>query len=216
MHELINALAEFIVTPLFRWIFLLLAIILNLVKYYNEPQRFSFKKAFTGLSYKWHLYMIAIISCISYCLMTVCLWLTIPFTDALPDNWFIYIFIICMGIITQINVDTQQIADDGSFNPPPPYMLPDKYRIMLTYASLVVNIIVMIQTFIYFGIADMSKKTILSRYFLERYGGWYAGNKIDFLYEWSGIIDILIAVYVLYIQYTFQACNYGLPPSWNF
>jgi hypothetical protein len=121
-----------------------------------------------------------------------------------------------MAIITQIAVDSKPVSDDGSFNPPPTYMLPDKYRIMLTYASLVVNIIVMVQTYVYFGIADLSKKTILSRYLLERYGGWYAGNKLDFVYEWSGLIDIFIAMYILHLQFNFQACVYGLPASWNF
>ncbi len=216
MRELIYALAEFITTPLFRWIFLFLAIVLNLVKYYNEPQRFSYKKAFTGLSYRWHLYLIAVISCISYCFMSLGLWLSVPFTSYLPDNWYIYLFILCMAIITQIAVDSKPVSDDGSFNPPPTYMLPDKYRIMLTYASLIVNIVVMVQTYIYFGIADLSKKTILSRYLLERYGGWYAGNKLDFVYEWSGLIDIFIAMYILHLQFNFQACVYGLPASWNF
>ena len=37
---------------------------------------------------------------------------------------------------------------------------------------------------IYYGIADYAKKTIISRYFLERFGGWYSGNKMDFIYEW--------------------------------
>lgn len=216
MSQIIYSLAEFITTPLFRWIFLFLAIVLNLLKYYNEPQRFSYKIAFDGLTYRWHLYLIAVISCVSYCFMAVGLWLSVPFTSYLPDNWYIYLFILCMAIITQIAVDSSPISDDGSFKPPPPYMLSDKYRIMLTYASLIVNIVVMIQTYIYFGVADLSKKTILSRFVLERYGGWYYGNKLDFIYEWSGMIDIFIAGYVLYLQYTYQACKYGLPASWNF
>jgi hypothetical protein len=216
MKELLLSLAEFITTPIFRWFFLFLAVVINLLKYYNEPQRFSFNIAFSGLSYKWHLYIIAVLSCISNCLMSIGLWAHIPFTTALPDNWYIYLFVICMAIVTQIAVDTKQIKDDGSFNPPPTYMLPDKYRVMVTYASLVINVVVMIQSYLYFGIADLSKKTILSRYFLERYGGWYFGNKIDFLYEWSGLFDICVAIYCLYIQYNFQACEYGLPTSWNF
>lgn len=216
MNYLLLELAEFITTPFFRWIFLLLSIVLNIVKYLNEPQRYSFKIGFSGLSYKWHLYLIAVISCISYCFMAVGLWISSPFTSYLPDYWYIYLFIICMAIITQINIDTVQIRDDGSFNPPPTYMLPHDYRVLIAYASLIVNILVMVQTYIYYGIADYSKKTILSRYFLERFGGWYSGNKLDFVYEWSGMIDIFIAVYVLYIQYTFKACNYGLPDSWNF
>jgi hypothetical protein len=74
----------------------------------------------------------------------------------------------------------------------------------------------MIQSYIYFGISDLSKKTILSRYFLERFGGWYIGNKLDFLYEWSGMFDIIIGIYILHLQSNFQACEYGLPSSWNF
>lgn len=216
MSELLISLAEFIITPIFRWLFLLISVILNLIKYYSEPQRFSYSTAFTGLSYKWHLYLIAIISCISYCFMALSLWISIPFTTHFPDNWYIYLFIICMAVITQITVDTKQISDDGSFNPPPTYMLPDKYRVMLSYVSLVINIVVMIQSYIYFGISDLSKKTILSRYVLERFGGWYVGNKMDFVYEWSGMFDIVIAIYILHLQINFQACSYGLPPSWNF
>jgi hypothetical protein len=216
MNELLIALAEFITTPLFRWLFIGLSVILNIVKFLNEPQRFSAKRAFTGLTYKWHLYFIAVISCISYCFMAMGLWLNIPFTKYLPDNWYIYLFIVSMAIITQITLDTREIVDDGSFNSPPTYMLPDKYRIMLAYASLVMNIVVMIQSYVYFGIADLSKKTVLSKYILERYGGWYSNNKVDFLYEWSGLIDIFISIYVLHLQNNFQACVYGLPASWNF
>jgi len=218
MNELLYALADFITTPILRWILLGLSAIINLLKYLNEPQRFSTFKAFTGLKYKWHMFLITLISSISYTFMAMSLWLNIPFKEyiPLPDNWYVYLFIICVAIITQITIDSPEVSDDGSFNPPPAYMLPNKYRIMLAYASLVVNIIVMIQTYVYFGIADLSKKTIVSRYVLERYGGWYAGNKLDYIYEWSGLIDIGISLYILNLQSNFQACEYGLPPSWNF
>ena len=216
MSNLLISLGEFITTPIFRWIFLFLAIIINLLKYYNEPQRFSYKIAFSGLQYKWHMYIIALISCISYCFVSLSLWVSVPFTKYFPNYWYIYLFIICVAILTQITVNSQQVLDDGSFQPPPLYMLPDKYRVLLAYISLIINIMVMVQTYIYLGISDLSKKTVLSRYVLERFGGWNIGNKIDFAYEWSGMLDIFIAVYVLYIQLNFQACEYGLPASWNF
>ena len=218
MNELLYALAEFIVTPVFRWIMVALSVIINLIKYMNEPQRFSSYRAFSGLKFKWHLYIIAVISLVSYTFMAMGLWINIPFRNIipLPDNWYVYFFILILAVITQVTLDSPEVTDDGSFNPPPAYMLPDKYRVMLTYASLVINIIVMIQAYIYFGISDLSKKTILSRYVLERFGGWYGGNKLDFMYEWSGMIDILISAYVLYLQSNFRACEYGLPPSWNF
>jgi hypothetical protein len=87
--------------------------------------------------------------------------------------------------------------------------------VLLTYAGLIIDIIIMVQLYIYFGIADVSKKTVLSRYFLERFGGWYSGNKLDFVFEWSGIIDVVLKLYILYLQTSFRACNYGLPDSWN-
>lgn len=218
MNELLYAFADFITTPFLRWIMLALSIILNLLRYLNEPQRFSTYTAFTGLTYKWHMFILAILAFISYGLTALGLWIDIPFREyiPLPDYWYIYLFIIFIAIITQITLDSPQIVDDGSFNPPPAYMQPDKYRLLITYVSLVVNIMMMIQAYIYFGIADLSKKTIISRYVLERFGGWYAGNKLDYMYEWSGAIDIFIAMYILYLQSTFRACEYGLPPSWNF
>jgi hypothetical protein len=218
MNLLLLELAKFLTTPIFRWIMWVLSALLNLIKYLNEPQRFSNKKAFTGMSFKWHLYALIIISSINFTLMALGMWVDIPFKDylPLPDYWYIFFFIICIGIITQITLDSPIVVDDGSFNPPPAYMFPEKYRIMITYADLIVQIIILLQTYIYFGIADLSKKTVLSRYFLERFGGWYTGNKIDFLYEWAGLIDIFIATYILYLQTTFQACDYGLPSSWNF
>jgi hypothetical protein len=195
-----------------------MSVILEIIKYINQPQRYSKIKAFASLNYKWHLFLIAIITAINYTFFIFGLWLNIPFKDyiPLPDNWYVYLFIIWVAIITQITIDSPEIVDDGSFNPPPAYMLPDKYRIMLTYVSLVINIIIMIQTYVYFGIADLSKKTIISRYVLERFGGWYEGNKLDYLYECAGLFDIITAIYILYLQTTFQACEYGLPPSWNF
>lgn len=215
MTELLRDLGEFIITPLFRWILLFISIILSVLQYYNEPQRYSYAIAFTGLSYKWHLYIIAIFICITSVLTIVGFWSSIPFTDALPEYWYFALLIILLAITTQITLDSEQVQYDGSFNPPPTYMLPQKYRVMLTYANLVIFIIVIIQMYIYYGIADTSKTTLLSRYVLERFGGWYEGNKADFLFEWGGILDCIIKIYLLYLQIIFQACNYGLPPSWN-
>jgi hypothetical protein len=218
MQELLYALADFITTPVLRWVMLGLSVILSIIRYINEPQRFSKYRAFTGLTYKWHLYIIAIITTINFTFSAMDLWINIPFKEfiPLPDNWYVYLFIIILAIITQITVDSPEIIDDGSFNPPPAYMQPQKYRVLIAYASLVINIVVMIQTYVYFGIADLSKKTIFSRYVLERFGGWYAGNKLAYIYDWTGLIDIIIAIYVLYLHTNFQSCEYGLPPSWNF
>ena len=215
MTELIRDLAEFIITPAFRWILLFLSIILSILQYYNEPQRYSYITAFSGLSYKWHLYIIIVFICVTSVLTIIGFWISIPFTNLLPEYWYFALLIILLAIVTQITVDSEQVSDDGTFNPPPIFMLPQKYRIMIAYFNLVIFIIVIIQMYIYYGISDTTKKTLLSRYFLERFGGWYEGNKADFIFEWGGVFDCILKIYLLYLQTNFHTCEYGLPPSWN-
>lgn len=215
MSDLIRDLAEFLITPAFRWILLFLSIIISIVQYYNEPHRYSYVKAFSGLSYKWHLYIIIVFICVTSVLTIIGFWISIPFTNLLPEYWYFALLIILLAIVTQITVDSEQVTDDGTFNPPPTLMLPQKYRVMLSYANLVIFIVVIIQMYIYYGISDTTKKTLLSRYVLERFGGWYEGNKADFIFEWGGVLDCILKIYLLSLQTNFKACNYGLPPSWN-
>jgi hypothetical protein len=215
MNNIIYELAEFITTPLFRWLLLFLGVILTLIQYLNSPQRFSYKIAYFGIPFKWYMYILCMFNLFTSSMTTIGQWSTIPFTDKLPDYWYIYIFVLCFAIITQITVDSEQYLDNGSFSPPPTYMLPQKYRVIISYCSLVVDTLLMLQVYIYFGITDVSKKTLLSTYVLERFGGWITGNKLDFLFDWSGIIDVLIKLYILILQKDFYACEYGLPSSWN-
>lgn len=215
MNEIINSLAEFLVTPLIRWILLFASIIITIIQYLNEPQRFSLEKSFEGLTYKWHLYAIAVFTCITTVLTIIGLWITIPFTDKLPDLWYIYLFVLYVAIITQITIDSPEVVNDGSFSPPPTYMYPQKYRVMITYVGMVIDILIMLQIYIYSGIADTKKTTVISYYVIERFGGWYAGNKLDFLFDWSGLIDVLLKVYLVMLQKNFIACHYNLPSSWD-
>lgn len=215
MTGILHKIGELLITPAFRWITLLLTIVLTILQYLNEPQRFSYSIAFTGLSFKWHLYILAVYSGISTVLTVFTLWIQIPFTINLPDYWYLYLFVIYLALITQINKDSPQIADDGSFNPPPSYMLPLRFRIALSYIAIIVDFLILLQLYIYFGISDITKKTAISKYFLERFGGWYPGNKLDFLFDWSGLIETGLKIYILVLQSKFQACEYGLPLSWN-
>ena len=213
--SILHDLGDFIITPIIRWILLLLGIIFTLIQYVNSPQRYSYKTAEFGLSFKWYIYVLSMFNLFTSTLTTIGQWATIPFTDMLPDYWYIYIFVLCIAIITQITIDTPQIIDDGSFNPPPTYLFPQKYRVMIAYISVIIDTLLMIQIYIYNGIVDSSKKTLLSYYVLERFGGWIEGNKLDFLFEWSGMIDVFIKIYILLLQKNFSACDYGLPASWN-
>ena len=131
MNNLLLSLSEFLITPPFRWILLFLSTIINIMLYVNEPMRFSFQKSFLGISYKWELYIIQIMSFIAIFLTFLGMWITIPFTTILPNYWYLPVFIIFIAIVTQITISSPQISDDGSFNPPPTYLLPLKYRIIL-------------------------------------------------------------------------------------
>ena len=51
----------------------------------------------------------------------------------------------------------------------------------------------------------------------------FAGVLAGGIFAWLGVallfvgivIDTIIKVYILYLQTNFNACDYGLPPSWN-
>ena len=213
--SIFNDLCEFLITPLSRWLLLLLGLFITILQYLNSPQRFSFRLAEFNITFKWYMYILCMFNLFTSSLTTIGQWSTIPFTDVLPDYWYVYLFILLFAIITQITVDEKQIADDGNLNPPPQYMFPQKYRVIIAYISVIIDTLLMVQIYIYNGVVDVSKKTLLSQYVLERFGGWIDGNKLDFIFEWSGMIDVFIKIYILLLQTNFYACDYGLPPSWN-
>jgi len=212
---MLSELCEFIITPFSRWVLLFLGIIVTIIQYLNTPQRFSFKTAEFGIQFKWYIYLLCMLNLFTSSLTVIGQWATIPFTDYLPDFWYIYFFIICFAIITQITIDEKEISNDGSLNPPPLYMFPQYYRVLIAYISVLIDTMLMVQLYIFNGIADPTKKTLLSIYVLERFGGWVDGNKLDYLFEWSGMIDVIIKIYILLLQTNFYACDYGLPSSWN-
>ncbi len=212
---LLHDLGDFITTPLFRWVLMFAGIIINILQYINEPQRYSYKLSIEGISFKWHIYLITIIGCITTALTLIGMWSTIPFTDLLPDYWYLYLCVLYVAIITQITIDSPQYIDDGSFNPPPTFLFPQQYRVLIAYVGLIVDALIMVQIYIYFGVSDLSKNTLFSHYVLERFGGWIDGNKADFLFEWTGLLHVGLKLYLLILQKNFQACYYGLPSSWN-
>ena len=66
------------------------------------------------------------------------------------------------------------------------------------------------------GIVDYTKNTILHRYLLERFGGWYDGNKLAYFVGWLGFMYVSNDIYNLWISMYFNACEYKLPSSWDF
>jgi hypothetical protein len=188
-----------------------------MIAYNQEIVRFSTITAFTGLPYNWHMFIILLLGVFGSFLVFMGLWLTIPFTDGLPFYWYIPLFILLLAYYLQNTIDLKpinKIQDD--FIPPPTYILPKKYRIAIVWGVLILDLLIFIQYYIYFGVFDYSKDTYLHRYLLERFGGWYDGHKIAFLIEWLGLIYIISDSYNIYLQTTFEPCKYNLPISWKF
>ena len=215
MLDIIAQIADFLIIPSVRWITYFTTLILSLLQYLNQPQRFSYTLSSLGISYKWTLYLIAIYGGVTSMLLLLSLWIQIPFTKNFPEYWYLYLFVLNLALITQITNDSDQYADDGSFNPPPSYMMPQNYRVMLSVATSIMDFLTLAQLYIYFGVSDITKKTAFSKYILERFGGWYPGNKLDFMFDWVALVSVIINTYLLLLQLNFNACEYGLPISWN-
>ena len=219
MNLIIESFLNFLITPLIRWLVLILNICLIMFAYSQEIVRYSNVKAFTGLPYNWNMFIFVIAGVFGTFLTFLGLWFTIPFTDNLPTYWYIPLFILLIAYYLQSTIDLKPVNNTeklGEFDPPPTHIMPKKYRILLVYMILILDLLIFVQFYIYFGIFDYSKNTILHRYFLERFGGWYDGHKLAFIIEWIGLGYVINDSYNIYLQKTFEACKYNLPASWNF
>jgi len=213
---LITDLSNFLISPLSRWLIFALTFAITAFSFSQEIVRFSYLKAFSGFTYNIHMFIISMIGVFGWFLTFLGLWLTIPFTDKLPDYWYMPIFLIIMAWYSQMALNTYSVKDTDDLSPPPGYILPKKYRKLIVYIILILDIIIFAQFFIYMGISDDSKKTVLHRYFTERFGGWHSGNKLAYLVSWIGAIYIINDLYSIHLQKTFRSCLYDLPKSWDF
>ena len=217
MNSIVNYFLNFLITPAFRWAVFFLNVALVMFAYNQEIVRYSLNIGFTGLPFNWQMFCIIMFSVLGSFLTFLGLWYTIPFASGLPEFWYIPIFILLLAYYLQNTIDLQPVTKEtDQFDPPPTHILPKKYRIAIVYGILLLDIIIFLQYYIYFGVFDYSKDTVLHRYLLERFGGWYDGHKMAFLIEWLGMGYVLSDCYNIYLQKTFEACHYKLPSSWNF
>lgn len=216
-ENILKTISEILIKPSLRWIIFLALIILTILSYIQEPVRFSGKIAFTGVSFKLHYFILICITIFIYIFSFLGLEFTIPFSKNLPAYWYIPIIIIIYAIILDITTKSYIVTDKkGNLEPPPKYLLPKKYRLILFYFIIAFDILAFIQTFLYYGISVQFKTTVLHQFFLNRFGGFKPGNILAFITSWLGILGLLLDGYMLKNQIGFIACNYGLPESWNF
>lgn len=221
----LDNLSRLIITPEFRWIVYIIALALVLYSYLLEPIRFSDKKTWFGLSYKYENFIMMCFTAFFYIFVFLGLWQTIPFTTILPEYWYIPIIVFIFAIILHLTISAPNINLSSQNNttekqqerlqPPPQYFLPKSVRKVIYYIILILDIIMFIQGLIYAGIKTNFKTTVLHQFFLNRFGGTSPENMLNFATEWLGVIGILIDVYWIYGLETFSPCKYGLPASWN-
>lgn len=221
----LDNLSRLIITPSFRWFVYIIALVLVLYSYYIEPIRFSDKKTWFGLSYKYENFVMMCFTAFFYVFVFLGLWLTIPFTDILSEYWYIPIIVFIFAIILHLTISAPTInltpqnntskKQQERLQPPPQYFQPKRVRKIMYYAILILDIIMFFQGLIYAGIKTNFKTTVLHQFFLNRFGGTSPDNMLNFATEWLGVIGILIDIYWIYGVETFNPCKYGLPASWN-
>lgn len=214
MNEL-DLLSKLLINPALRWIVYFLTLALVMYAYVMEPARFSAKRSFFGITSSFETFISMCFTLMFYLVLFLGLWLTIPFTDKLPDLWYVPMFAILFAIVTQLFIDTPTVGSDKAFSPPPTYIPAKPYRRLVYYGILILDVIIFIQGFIYAGISTQFKTTILHQFILNRFGGTTPGNMLNFLTEWFGIIGLVLDGYWIYGLETFTACKFGLPSSWN-
>lgn len=215
--DIINVISDLIINKTFRWVILLALLTLTILSYIQEPIRYSGHIAFSGLTYKLHYFILICITLFLYIFNFLSLEFTIPFSKNLPKFWYIPIIIIIYAIILDITSKSEIVTDKkGNLEPPPKYLLPKKYRLIIYYFIVIFDILSFVQSFIYSGITIQFRTTILHQFFLNRFGALKPGNILVFVVSWLGIVGLLLDGYMLRNQILFKACDYGLPDSWNF
>jgi hypothetical protein len=216
-NNILKTLSNLLINNAFRWIIMGALIVLTILSYIQEPIRFSGKISRFGLTYKLQYFILICVTMFIYVFSFLGLELTIPFSKNLPSYWYIPIIIIVFAIITDITFNTDIVTNkNNNLEPPPSYLLPKKYRIIIFYLIIIFDILAFVQQFIYSGISVEFKTTVLHQFFLNRFGGFKPGNVLAFIVSWLGIFSLGIDYYNISNQLAFTACNYNLPDSWNF
>jgi hypothetical protein len=144
----------------------------------------------------------------------ILLWYVAPFSKSFPDYWYIPVIILTYAIIIQITLTTDIQMEDGSFNPPPENLITKKYRILLNVFILILLIIYFIQLYLDGGNNLISSQRNGNSSILSYFGNITPENYILFI-EFFALIKILNRLLEIKNVMNFNACNYGLPLSWN-
>lgn len=213
---------KILLSPSLRWLIFCTVLILNFIAYYQDPGRYTLeRKCYLSTPCKWSSYVLGMGTFTLDILTFVGLWYTIKpsFLNFLPDYWFLPLIVLGYAIITQITVDSPVVSNtDNGFDAPPENLWPIRRRIMLYTAILILDAIMFIIMYVDAGLSDykLPSTTVFDSLIKNKFGGWKGGNEIQFLFAWLGIGGVVADSVALYFIYTYNACDYNMPVSWNF
>ena len=216
--EFESSISKFLLNKTIRWICFFCVLTLTVIVYIQEPVRFSEKKSFLGITYKLHIFITFCITLFLYMFTFISLYVTEPLgVNSLPDYWFVPLFVFCYAILLHYYTISETVKEDDdpeTLQPLPNYVLSRNYRYIFYYLIIIFDTLIFLQFLYASGITKTKKSTILNDVFLNKFGGFVSGNRLNFLASWAGIIGLILDFYMLYIQVTFHPCTYNLPNNW--
>lgn len=214
-HHIYPYLFDFFMSVAFRWIILFIIFILQIYSYAQNPKLFTNAKKCYNSNCRAVTFLIGVISATLTLLALITLWYVLPFADFLPDYWYIPIIILTYAIIIQITISVKVEVEDGSFNPPPEYLINKKNRVILYVILTFLFMIYFLQLYLDEGVNIVNNNRYIDHFVLGRFGG-ISKNNYNFFIQWFAIIKILGSVLTIKSEADFYACDYGLPISWDF
>ena len=209
-----SAFGKFLLNKTIRWICYFSVLFLTIIVYIQEPTRFSKKKSFLGVEYRLHIFITFSITLFLYMFTFLGLYYSIPFKNTLPDLWYIPLFVMCYCIILHFHSISKSIENTEDLQPLPSYILSRKYRYIFYYLIVIFDIFIFLQVLYHSGIVQTTKRTVLDKFILNKFGGFNTGNKVNFIISWLGLLGLGLDFYMVYLQTSFNPCNYGLPNNW--
>lgn len=205
-----------------RWILFLSVMFMNFIAYYQDPTRYTTEpQCLLGTPCKWFDYVAGMATFTFDTITFISLWYTIgspTLQKWLPEYWFLPFIIIGYAVITQITIDSPTITNnDELLAAPPKYMWQHSWRITLYTIILLCDVIIFTQLYIDSGYNNYSQNLRVFDYVIGgRFGGWGGGNKVQFIFAWLGFCGVMMDLIALYFVYTYSACQYNLPKSWDY
>ena len=195
--NIIETINKLLISDIFRIGLLFTLVILTLYAYYIEPLKHSGKVSYLNLNLKTKILITTLISTTTYCVSIVGLVYTLNLTKNISFIWILILCILIFGIVLHFN-DISPIInkDNEQFKSPPKNIISIRYRLLIYYFLIILDILKFYQDYLYYGKNSTYKTTILHQYILNRFGGY--GSGIDFWLGWLGIFGILIDYYKRY------------------